>query len=244
MASREDRVFALVVGGGDMGSHPHCGAFSALHLLRSYNHLLSQPVDPVAAAAGVAGYQPLPPSAAEAACCREAALVDPAAAVVPFGLPPPGLVPHGLLGALQPYPPLLPLIHDHAACGLLARMPGSGKRPRGEKRPIPDAQKDEKYFERRKRNNQAAKKSRDARKIREDQIAMRAAFLEQENSFLRTQVLTLREESQALRHLLLQGKVDARPPRPRSEDLGVEAATRGLGPRALAAADGDHRFHR
>lgn len=49
---------------------------------------------------------------------------------------------------------------------------GSGsKRPRGEKRPIPDEHKDDKYYERRKRNNQAAKKSRDARKIREDQVS-------------------------------------------------------------------------
>jgi primosomal protein N'' len=46
----------------------------------------------------------------------------------------------------------------------------SAKRPRGEKKPIPEDQKDEKYYERRKRNNQAAKKSRDARKIREDQV--------------------------------------------------------------------------
>lgn len=44
------------------------------------------------------------------------------------------------------------------------------RRPRGEKRPIPEAQKDEKYFERRKRNNEAAKKSRDARKLREDRV--------------------------------------------------------------------------
>ena len=35
------------------------------------------------------------------------------------------------------------------------------RRPRGEKKPIPDEQKDDKYFERRKRNNLAAKKSRD-----------------------------------------------------------------------------------
>lgn len=45
------------------------------------------------------------------------------------------------------------------------------RRQRGEKRPIPDEQKDEKYFERRKRNNEAAKKSRDARKIREDRVS-------------------------------------------------------------------------
>lgn len=44
------------------------------------------------------------------------------------------------------------------------------RRPRGEKRPIPDEQKDEKYYERRKRNNEAAKKSRDARKMREDRV--------------------------------------------------------------------------
>lgn len=46
----------------------------------------------------------------------------------------------------------------------------SQRRPRSEKKPIPDDQKDEKYYERRKRNNQAAKKSRDARKIREDHV--------------------------------------------------------------------------
>lgn len=44
------------------------------------------------------------------------------------------------------------------------------RRQRGEKRPIPEEQKDEKYFERRKRNNEAAKKSRDARKMREDRV--------------------------------------------------------------------------
>lgn len=46
------------------------------------------------------------------------------------------------------------------------------RRPRGEKRPIPEEQKDEKYFERRKRNNEAAKKSRDARKMREDRVSL------------------------------------------------------------------------
>lgn len=46
------------------------------------------------------------------------------------------------------------------------------RRQRGEKRPIPNEQKDEKYFERRKRNNEAAKKSRDARKIREDRVSI------------------------------------------------------------------------
>ncbi|XP_029047637.1 CCAAT/enhancer-binding protein delta [Osmia bicornis bicornis] len=78
------------------------------------------------------------------------------------------------------------------------------KRPRSEKKPIPDDQKDEKYYERRKRNNQAAKKSRDARKIREDHIALRATMLEHENAILRAQVITLREEAQCLRHMLIK----------------------------------------
>lgn len=78
------------------------------------------------------------------------------------------------------------------------------KRPRSEKKPIPTDQKDNKYFERRKRNNQAAKKSRDARKAREDEIAFRATFLEKENAILRAQTQTLREEAQSLKTLLMQ----------------------------------------
>lgn len=76
------------------------------------------------------------------------------------------------------------------------------RKPRGEKRPIPEEQKDDKYYERRKRNNEAAKKSRDARKIREDRIAFRAAFLEQENSLLRAQVMALRDELQTMSQII------------------------------------------
>lgn len=49
----------------------------------------------------------------------------------------------------------------------------------------------------------AAKKSRDCRKSREDEIAIRASFLEKENAILRAQVATLREEANSLRSLLL-----------------------------------------
>ncbi|KAJ8983002.1 hypothetical protein NQ317_014297 [Molorchus minor] len=48
------------------------------------------------------------------------------------------------------------------------------------------------------------KKSRDARKMREDQVALRATILEHENAILRAQVLTLREETSSLRQMLLQ----------------------------------------
>ncbi|XP_022228892.2 uncharacterized protein LOC111078498 [Drosophila obscura] len=97
--------------------------------------------------------------------------------------------------------PLMELNHRVGVVG--GMFPGFlHRRSRGEKRPIPDAQKDAKYYERRKRNNEAAKKSRDARKIREDRIAFRAALLEQENSILRAQVLALRDELQTVRQLL------------------------------------------
>uniref|UniRef100_A0A1A9W0U0 BZIP domain-containing protein n=1 Tax=Glossina brevipalpis TaxID=37001 RepID=A0A1A9W0U0_9MUSC len=94
----------------------------------------------------------------------------------------------------------LPLMELNDMGGIFS--PFLQRRSRGEKRPIPDEQKDEKYYERRKRNNEAAKKSRDARKIREDRIALRAAFLEQENSILRTQILALRDELQTLRQII------------------------------------------
>ncbi|XP_071318855.1 TEF transcription factor, PAR bZIP family member a isoform X2 [Trachinotus anak] len=59
---------------------------------------------------------------------------------------------------------------------------------------VPEEQKDEKYWQRRKKNNVAAKRSRDARRLKENQITVRAAFLERENSVLRTEVAELRKE--------------------------------------------------
>lgn len=53
---------------------------------------------------------------------------------------------------------------------------------------------DEKYWQRRKKNNVAAKRSRDARRLKENQITVRAAFLERENAALRTEVAELRKE--------------------------------------------------
>ncbi|XP_026207254.1 thyrotroph embryonic factor-like isoform X2 [Anabas testudineus] len=59
---------------------------------------------------------------------------------------------------------------------------------------VPEEQKDEKYWQRRKKNNVAAKRSRDARRLKENQITVRAAFLERENAALRTEVAELRKE--------------------------------------------------
>ncbi|XP_075989255.1 uncharacterized protein LOC142985143 [Anticarsia gemmatalis] len=111
-----------------------------------------------------------------------------------------------LLAALPPQPHCLPPYCHHIPPRNTNLLPSPVSevevRRRGEKRPIPPELKDEKYFERRRRNNQAAKKSRDARRIREDQIAWRACLLEQENASLRAHVAALRQEALALRSLL------------------------------------------
>lgn len=59
---------------------------------------------------------------------------------------------------------------------------------------IPDDMKNEKYWARRRKNNMAAKRSRDARRLKENQIAIRAGFLEKENAALRLEVADLRRE--------------------------------------------------
>lgn len=60
--------------------------------------------------------------------------------------------------------------------------------------PLCSPPQDEKYWQRRKKNNVAAKRSRDARRLKENQITVRAAFLERENTALRTEVAELRKE--------------------------------------------------
>lgn len=54
--------------------------------------------------------------------------------------------------------------------------------------------KDNAYFERRRKNNAAAKKSRDRRRIKEDEIAIRAAFLERENFELKIELATAKRQ--------------------------------------------------
>ena len=69
-------------------------------------------------------------------------------------------------------------------------------------RSLPDEQKDQAYWERRRKNNEAAKRSRDSRRAKEDEIAIRAAFLEQENLKLRVEVAALKNETAKLRCML------------------------------------------
>lgn len=54
--------------------------------------------------------------------------------------------------------------------------------------------RDSAYYERRRKNNAAAKKSRDRRRIKEDEIAIRAAFLERENIELKFELATARKQ--------------------------------------------------
>ncbi|XP_037944325.1 protein giant-like [Teleopsis dalmanni] len=54
--------------------------------------------------------------------------------------------------------------------------------------------KDAAYFERRRKNNAAAKKSRDRRRIKEDEIAIRAAYLERQNIELLCQIDALKTQ--------------------------------------------------
>ncbi|XP_070846833.1 HLF transcription factor, PAR bZIP family member b isoform X1 [Chaetodon auriga] len=65
-----------------------------------------------------------------------------------------------------------------------------------------DLKQDDKYWARRRKNNLAAKRSRDARRLKENQIAIRAGFLEKENSALRQEVADLRKELGRTKNIL------------------------------------------
>jgi len=56
--------------------------------------------------------------------------------------------------------------------------------------------KDEKYWEKRNKNNVAARRSREARRLKENQISLRTAFLEQENASLNAAVQEAKSEYQ------------------------------------------------
>lgn len=59
--------------------------------------------------------------------------------------------------------------------------------------------KDSAYYERRKKNNAAAKKSRDRRRIKEDEIAIRATFLENENREFQAELVSARNQVNELK---------------------------------------------
>ncbi|XP_040575325.1 uncharacterized protein [Lepeophtheirus salmonis] len=67
---------------------------------------------------------------------------------------------------------------------------------------VSDEKKDDKYWERRRKNNMAAKRSRDARRAKENQIAIKASFLERDNKALAHELSKARAENQILRERL------------------------------------------
>ena len=81
---------------------------------------------------------------------------------------------------------------------------------------MPDELKDDKYWARRRKNNVAAKRSRDARRMKENQIAVRATYLERENDTLRKQLEDSRRETKLLKLKLAryESTVNAAPMEP------------------------------
>ena len=67
---------------------------------------------------------------------------------------------------------------------------------------------DDKYLERRRKNNLAAKKSRDARKIRENQLKCKVACLENANQVLRSQLERERKQNEDLNVVINEVKAE------------------------------------
>lgn len=67
---------------------------------------------------------------------------------------------------------------------------------------VPLELKDDTYWDKRQKNNDSAKRSREARRMKEEQIAMRVVYLEQDNLQLRTEVSLLKSEIEKLRCML------------------------------------------
>lgn len=58
--------------------------------------------------------------------------------------------------------------------------------------------KDDKYWEKRGKNNVAARRSREARRLKENQISLRTAFLEQQNASLKAALNSVKEKNDKL----------------------------------------------
>ncbi|XP_018560843.1 cell death specification protein 2-like [Anoplophora glabripennis] len=65
------------------------------------------------------------------------------------------------------------------------------------------AYEDDKKDLKRRKNNEAARKSREARRVMEDEIAIRCAFLERENDQIRAKLVDLEMEAKTLERQLL-----------------------------------------
>jgi len=83
------------------------------------------------------------------------------------------------------------------------RTEASTNHPEEEEAICPDELKNNKYWAKRCKNNEAAKRSREARRLKENQIAMRARFLEEENTALKGEVEHLKKENSDLKQMMM-----------------------------------------
>merc|ERR1712099_182399 len=60
---------------------------------------------------------------------------------------------------------------------------------------VPTDHKDDRYWEKREKNNVAARRSREARRLKENQIALRTAYLEKENNGLKAELDAAKAEN-------------------------------------------------
>merc|ERR1711976_356153 len=60
---------------------------------------------------------------------------------------------------------------------------------------VPSEAKDDKYWDKREKNNVAARRSREARRLKEKQIALRTAYLEKENNGLKAELEATKAEN-------------------------------------------------
>jgi len=67
------------------------------------------------------------------------------------------------------------------------------------KNAVPEELKDEKYWDKRIKNKVATRRSREARRLKENQIALRTAFLEKENAVMKKELETSTFEKSKLR---------------------------------------------
>lgn len=76
------------------------------------------------------------------------------------------------------------------------------KKKKRSPQPIPDECKDSAYWERRKRNNESAKRSREMRRMKEQRNTIRMLCLEKENFELRTQLDLVNKELDRMRQMM------------------------------------------
>ena len=67
------------------------------------------------------------------------------------------------------------------------------------KNSVPEDLKDDKYWEKRNKNKEATRRSREAKRLKENQIVLRAAYLERENKVLKQELNTTNFEKSKLK---------------------------------------------